>query len=172
MVWSGLAGLGCGYGLAVGMLWVSAVWWIGEWDGAVAGESGKEAFDGGAFGSTNPCGRSIDRCLSIGRERRSDANSTRMLFKKRDWRLQLVLKGAVWLVNTFAAARIVAIVSGSISWLIIGGEERRSCKNCEKEAQDVIENRMSYLDKKDCRVGSHDMYRVLTEAHNRRELSH
>jgi hypothetical protein len=95
----------------------------------------------------------------------------RMLFRNRDWRLQLVLKGAVWPVNTFAAARIVAIVSGSISWLIIGGEERSSYINCEKVSKEVKYG-VPYLDEKNCRVGSHDMNRVLTEAQKGRELGH
>jgi hypothetical protein len=49
-----------------------------------------------------------------------------MLFRNLDWRLQLVLDDEDWAVRTFAAERIVAMASASISWLIRGGEERRS----------------------------------------------
>lgn len=51
--------------------------------------------------------------------------SDRMLLRNLDWRLQLALEED-WAVRTLAAARIVARVSASISWLIGGGEERRS----------------------------------------------
>lgn len=57
-----------------------------------------------------------------------------------------MLEDEDWAVRTCAAARIVAMVSDSISWLIIGGEERMSYvgfvrkdsrKSIEREASEV-----------------------------------
>lgn len=89
----------------------------------MAGESGNEvAAELGADGLS--IGRGAD-CIVSGRGRRMVEYSDRMLLRNLDWRLQLVL-AEDWAVKTLAAARIVARVSASISWLMGGGEESKS----------------------------------------------